>query len=118
MTKTTKFQPGQKVMVSHPYERKGEGVEREVVRVGRTLVYVRGAWGGSEIAYYIETGQERTEFSGGRVWTLEEWAERAERAELVKRLREGPLKDTYSHPFNQIDIDKLRRIVAILEEPA
>jgi len=83
-----KFTVGQKVLVREPYARSSEPQEFEVSKVGRTLVYVK-RWG-SDWAFEMATGTERRGPNEGGVgatlYTLEDWADRQRRSDIVDAL--------------------------------
>ena len=113
-----KFAVGDKVMVTSVNGRTREPVERTVVKVGRTNVTLDGSYFGvwQEKTYNMETGGETGNYSHEHVWTLQDWADREKRSDLVERLKASALLEPYRYGFDRIPISKLERIVAIMEE--
>ena len=83
-----KFTVGQKVLIREPYSRNAEPQEFEVSKVGRTLVYVK-RWG-SDWAFDMATGGERRGPNAGgfgaQLYTLDGWADRQRRSDIVDAL--------------------------------
>lgn len=102
----TTFQPGQKVMVTHP-ER--GAVEAEVSKVGRTLVYA------SHWAFHVDTGVERRGSNAAgyayRLRTLEQYADDLERIRLLAALSQAGIKfqfaDFYVSKFTTSQMKRL-----------
>ena len=119
----SKFSVGDPCITTNP----GRTPERAVVeKVGRLYLTTRmvasdgtvaGEW--SRRRFHIETGAEKSEYTAGAIYTLQEWDEREDRLRLLARLRDfGVGRVGFGRcALDSATFDQLRRIVAILEEP-
>jgi hypothetical protein len=109
---TPKFQVGQKVIVTH---RERSAFEAEVMKVGRTLVYV------SDLVFYAEDGrQKRHPNAGGyahQILTPEQYAEQQERVRLRLALREAGIQflDFDGRSFTTSQLQRLLEVA--LDKP-
>lgn len=109
MAAQKKFTVGQHVFIT-AHHRVREGT---VEKVGRTLVHVNaGSWGLEK--FYMSNGRGGDNYGyGSHVYTDQEWAERAERVDLIDRFRKTGF---VSYVGGEWTTDQLRRIIVILEE--
>lgn len=113
-----KFAVGQRVTITRAYGRSGND-QAFVVQVGRKYVYTASYPNSTSTRKFnIETGQEDLGgYSGGTIFTEQEWADRDEKNALTTRMRELGLEYRWGSGTNRkLTNDHLRRIVAILEE--
>ncbi|ALJ19543.1 beta barrel domain-containing protein [Microbacterium sp. No. 7] len=111
----SKFEVGQEVILVEGFGQRSP-VEVEVVKVGRTLVYIKHH--GQEKAFYQKDGVERRSPNavgyGDRVYTLEQWADRERRAAAIKRLSDLAVVPLAYSPW-RCSTDALEQVIAVLE---
>lgn len=106
----TSFHEGQEVYIVGVNRR--EAMKTVVVKVGRKLVHVDEGYG-QVGAYRIDGGVRNDNYGHDRLLTVEQYAERARRRDLMVRLRDGGLEmRNGSYP---LPIETLARVVAVLE---
>jgi len=106
-----KFKVGQDVMVTG-YRDTGSLVT--VARVGRLYVYAGKDW--LERKFDIERGNEAGDYNSGAIFTLEEWADRENKALATDALRELGIEIGYRRTvLTTATGDQLWAIVAIFK---
>lgn len=116
-----KFTVGQTVIVTEPYGRKKSSTAL-VVKVGREYVYtgatLESCW---HRKFRMDTGEEslRGGFTGGSIYTEQEWADRNFRAALIDLLAEqGVQIDPWHVRGRHMTNDQLEQMAAAVADPA
>jgi len=109
------FTVGQPVIMTRPYGGSGHDTG-EVIQVGRTYVYATeplySQRGGRK--FHQETRQEvlRGGYTGGEIYTLDEWDELHDRNNAVARLKAFGVTVTST----RITLSQLQKMLAIIDQ--
>lgn len=108
----SKFNVGDTVIYDESsYSRRGSR-ETTITRVGRKCVYAKTY--GHETGFDKETGHEKSDYTGGNIYTLEEWTEKARRGALLLALRNHGVNFDLSR--DQFSTDMLSALLNVFEE--
>lgn len=116
----SKYQVGQELLATRPYARGGDPEPVVVTAVGRKYVRtVNPKWSYCVTRKFdIETGAEFITggYTGGHLYTQQEWDERQRRGELRKRLLGLGVEAKLGgrHAYSKATVAQLEAIIAIL----
>lgn len=88
-----------------------------VSRIGRQYVYVASNGREHRERFHRATGAEDTKYSGGRLYTPEQYEEQALRSSLFEKLQQAGITFEYGVQ-NTVTTDKLRALLAVMTEDA